>query len=162
MYNKAVISTKPLGFTWETSDPFLLCVHHADAYPKGNENMGPAASLAGRNLRQDFILKADGSNVLSNMALNLLADQDLVLENGEDEAHFLLLQGRPIGEPVVQFGPFVMNTQSEIQQAYTDYQKTQFGGWPWDRKDPVHSPSKRRFAKYADGNEEIRGNLPHY
>ena len=54
MYNTAIKSVKPLGFTWETSDPFLFCVHHADAYPKGNDEMGPAASLSGRNLGQDF------------------------------------------------------------------------------------------------------------
>jgi hypothetical protein len=49
-----VLRTKPLGFPWETDDPFLFCVHHDDAYPAGNERLGPAASLAGRNLGQDF------------------------------------------------------------------------------------------------------------
>jgi redox-sensitive bicupin YhaK (pirin superfamily) len=43
-----------LGFPWHTQDPFLFCVHHDDAYPAGNEQMGPAASLAGRELGQDF------------------------------------------------------------------------------------------------------------
>ncbi|MEO8798465.1 MAG: pirin family protein, partial [Polyangiaceae bacterium] len=43
-----------LGFPWVTVDPFLFCVHHDDAYPAGNEKLGPAASLAGRNLGQDF------------------------------------------------------------------------------------------------------------
>src|SRR3954468_12315376 len=45
---------RPLSFPWETADPFLFCVHHDDRYPAGNERMGPAASLAGRNLGQDF------------------------------------------------------------------------------------------------------------
>ena len=45
---------KKLGFPWETADPFLFCVHHDDAYPAGNELLGPAASLAGRDLGQDF------------------------------------------------------------------------------------------------------------
>ena len=44
----------PLGFPWETSDPFLFCVHHLDRYPKGNANMGPEATLAGRNIGNDF------------------------------------------------------------------------------------------------------------
>lgn len=52
--NQAIKSVKPLGFPWATQDPFLFCVHHEDFYPKGNDNMGPAASLAGRNLGQDF------------------------------------------------------------------------------------------------------------
>src|SRR5262245_4375309 len=45
---------KPLGIPWETSDPFLFCMYHNDAYPAGNEKLGPAASLAGRNIGQDF------------------------------------------------------------------------------------------------------------
>ncbi len=54
MSNSAIKSIKPLGFPWQTQDPFLFCVHHEDDYPKGNEVMGPAASLAGRQIGQDF------------------------------------------------------------------------------------------------------------
>src|SRR5687767_10432503 len=50
----AVKRTVSLGFPWQTADPFLFCVHHDDAYPVGDENLGPAASLAGRDLGQDF------------------------------------------------------------------------------------------------------------
>jgi len=38
------------------------------------------------------------------------------------ELRFLLIAGRPIGEPIVQHGPFVMNTRDEITQAFVDYQ----------------------------------------
>jgi quercetin 2,3-dioxygenase len=338
MYNKAIINIKPLGFLWDTIDPFLFCVHHLDHYPAGNDDMGPALSLAGRNLGQDFTIKdgwrmyhgrkipgfpvhphrgfetitivlegfvdhsdsagsagrygngdvqwmtagsglqhaemfpllnrdkdnplelfqiwlnlpkkskfskphykmlwAEDIPVISSTGLNgkkteitLVAgksgdlnapepapdswaadpenevaihlikmqanarwtlplgkaevrrtlyfyrgtsikiagvevesynliqvhpDQDIIIESGEKENYLLLLQGMPINEPVAQYGPFVMNTQSEIQQTIEDYRRTQFGGWPWDRDDQVHPPSFGRFAKYEDGTEEIK------
>ena len=40
-----ILRIKPLGFQWETADPFLFCVHHEDHYPKGNAQMGPVDSL---------------------------------------------------------------------------------------------------------------------
>jgi hypothetical protein len=49
-----------------------------------------------------------------------------------------------------------MNTQEEIRQAYDDFRLTRFGGWPWDRSDPVHPASQGRFAKYHDGRTEKR------
>lgn len=74
----------------------------------------------------------------------------------ESEANFLIVQGKPIHEPVAQYGPFVMNTRTEIQQAYNDYTRTRFGGWPWDSEQPVHGPEARRFSKFSDGEEESR------
>ena len=338
MYNKAIQNIRPLGFTWETRDPFLFCVHHLDTYPRANDQMGPNASLTGRNLGQDFeprdgwrmyhgmsvpgfpmhphrgfetvtvvrqgfvdhsdshgaagrygegdvqwmtagaglqhaemfpllstehentlhlfqiwlnlpkaqkfadphfkMLWSDmipivnvkdsqnrsteiiliagqigdikapppapdswaanpdnevgiwiikmaanarwtlpaasqllnrtlyffagssvnvaGSEIPVDRAIDLLVDQDLVIENGPKTGQFLLLQGRPIDEPVVQYGPFVMNTQAEIRQAFEDYRRDQFGGWPWDRSDPVHPRSTGKYARYADGREETR------
>ncbi|MEZ4446872.1 MAG: pirin family protein [Polyangiaceae bacterium] len=79
----------------------------------------------------------------------------LELINGDSDAEILLLQGRPIGEPIVKHGPFVMNTREEIERAYADYRSTQFGGWPWDRSDPVHPRGEGRFARHADGKLEM-------
>ena len=58
----------------------------------------------------------------------------------------LLLQGRPINEPIAQHGPFVMNTQQEIAQAFADYQRTEFGGWSWPRDDMIFPRDKGRFS----------------
>jgi redox-sensitive bicupin YhaK (pirin superfamily) len=338
MYNKLISNIKPLGFTWETGDPFLFCVHHLDHYPAGNDQLGPAASLEGRNLGQDFtkrdgwrmyhgervpgfpahphrgfetvtvvlegfvdhsdshgasgrygngdvqwmtagaglqhaemfpLLNQDKANplelfqiwlnlpkakkfskphykmlwaedipvyhekdsngrltevtliagsigdisapapapdswaadpgneigiwlikmeahaswtiptasfevnrtlyfykgseihmagidILPYHSVELLTDQPVIIENGGQDAFCLILQGRPINEPVVQHGPFVMNNALEIQQAFNDYRKTQFGGWPWPSHDHVHGQELRRFAKYSDGREEIK------
>ncbi len=81
---------------------------------------------------------------------------DIMLEASADDCYMLLLQGMPIAEPVIQHGPFVMNTQLEIQQAFRDYRDTHFGGWPWQKYDNVHERDKGRFAKYSSGREEIR------
>ena len=67
-----------------------------------------------------------------------------------------MLQGKPIDEPVVKYGPFVMNTEQEIQETFREYRKTQFGGWPWPNRSQVHDRNKGRFALHADGTEEIK------
>jgi redox-sensitive bicupin YhaK (pirin superfamily) len=81
----------------------------------------------------------------------------LALFNGPAASEVLVLQGRPIGEPVVQHGPFVMNSAGEIQAAFDDYQATRFGGWPWPSDDPVFPREEGRFARHADGRVERRG-----
>jgi redox-sensitive bicupin YhaK (pirin superfamily) len=90
----------------------------------------------------------------SPVAARVRSDIPLELTAGDGECELLLLQGRPIGEDVVQHGPFVMNTREEIQSAIRDYQKTRFGGWPWSSDGPVHARGDGRFAKHADGHVE--------
>lgn len=334
-----VLQTVPLGFQWPTADPFLFCVHHLDHYPAGNAEFGPQATLAGRNIGNDFepkdgwrmyhggtvpgfpehphrgfetitfarkgfidhsdsmgaaarfgrgdvqwmtagrgvvhsemfpLLSAEGDNTveLFQIWMNLPAGDKMVephftmlwgddipqhvhvdgagasttvtviagtfaglapaspppaswasrseadaaiwhvamapgatidlpaaagddtmrvlyvfegsvrvddtdagkdtgvvvdasqpapLCAGADGAEVLVLQARPIGEPVAQYGPFVMNTQEEIEQAFRDYRATGFGGWPWDRPDPVHGDDAARFARHASGRVERPG-----
>ena len=321
----------PLGFPWQTQDPFLFCVYHLDHYPEGNEEMGPDASLEGRNLGSDFVIKdgwrmyhgrkvpgfpyhphrgfetvtivnqgycdhtdslgaagrfgggdvqwmtagkgvqhsemfplinRDRANTLelfqiwlnlpkrdkltephfkmlwhedipvvdqegvqlrviagkwvneeavtpppnswasnsenevaiweikmdpgaslklpatgdsinrslylfegeevivngSQMAVNHGADlqsgSKFTIQNGNQKAGLLLLQGKPIAEPVAKYGPFVMNTQEEIQEAMREYRDTEFGGWPWPEAEYVHERNKGRFALYPDGHLE--------
>ena len=54
MTDEPVLQTVALGPQWPTLDPFLFCAHHRDDYPAGDGRFGPAASLAGRDLGQDF------------------------------------------------------------------------------------------------------------
>ena len=331
-----VLGIDRLGFPWKTTDPFLFCVHHDDAYPKGNEQLGPVASLEGRNLGNDFAIRdgfrmyhgdvvpgfprhphrgfetitvvrrglvdhsdslgataryghgdvqwmtagegivhaemfplvereADNPLELFQIWINLPArskmvkphftmlwnekipvvtktdaegrtceitlsagemdgvrapaptpdswaadpshevaiwqirmsagahleipaaspgvnrtlyvfrgagveiggqaieneravavrgDRPAVLRNGFEPSEILMLQGRPINERVAHYGPFVMNTRAELEQAFADYRRTQFGGWPWRRDDPVHEGTEGRFAKFPDGRVE--------
>lgn len=327
----SILDVLPLGFPWTTFDPFLFCAHHDDAYPEGNEAMGPAASLAGRRIGMDFdrkdgwsmyhgdvvpgfprhphrgfetvtlarrgyidhsdslgatarfgqgdvqwmtagsgivhsemfpLVRSDapnptelfqiwlnlpsadklvdpcftmlwghdlpqltlggahvglvagelvggrpppppprswaarpeaevviltirldagasltlppaspgvnrtlyffsgdsvriaGEELRERRAVRVRPDVELGIENGATETELLMLQGRPIGEPVAHHGPFVMNTMQELQQAFIDYRRSEFGGWPWTSDGPVHPRDAKRFAIHADGREE--------
>ena len=97
-----------------------------------------------------------GRAVTQHAAIEVDATRPLPLGNGPVRSELLLLQGSPIGEPVAQYGPFVMNTEEEIQQAFADYQRTRFGGWRWPGEAPVHGADPARFARHADGREERR------
>ena len=334
-----IISIKPMEFPWATQDPFLFCAHHADAYPKGNEKLGPDVSLEGRDIGQDFTIKdgwrmyhgdkvpgfpshphrgfetitlattglvdhsdsmgakgrfgegdvqwmtagsgiqhsemfpllskekenpleifqvwlnlprsskmvdphykmlwhedipivsekdqsghvseirvvsgdfkntkalkptpnswaanpendvsiwtikmesgaeltlpstefevnrtlyfhrgqelfIDGERISNYHSIQVNPHSEINLKAGEQDCYILMLQGKPLNEPVVQYGPFVMNTEAEIRQTMKDYQETQFGGWPWESNDPVHGSEKRRFAYHSDGRKEERG-----
>ncbi len=338
MHPATIKSIKPLGFQWETNNPFLFCVHHKDTYPYGNEEMGPEASLEGRSIGHDFVpkdgwrmyhgekipgfpvhphrgfetitivlegmvdhadsmgaagrygqgdvqwmtagagiqhtemfpllhrdkknplelfqiwlnlpaadkfvdpyytmlwnedipkvlhkddegkkteitlvagnlqgqeapppppdswaakrandvaimliklepgakwgmpvlppeiersvyfykgkdLTVNGESIPSYQAVHMAVSSPLEIKNGDEESYLLLLQARPVLENVVQYGPFVMNSRTEIQEAFEDFRKTEFGGWPWPRPDQVHERQKGRFAKYADGTIELR------
>ena len=67
----------------------------------------------------------------------------------KDENNILLLQAKQIKEPVVKYGPFVMNSREEIQEAFDDYNKTGFGKWSWADAGPVHG---KKYKKFAIGN----------
>jgi redox-sensitive bicupin YhaK (pirin superfamily) len=98
-------------------------------------------------------IEIDGELLTQHAALELAGCAVTLVNRGSKDAEFLLLQGKPIGEPVAQYGPFVMNTQAEIRQTVADYQRTQFGGWPWPDSGPVHGREPARFARYPDGRE---------
>ncbi|MEO0815371.1 MAG: pirin-like C-terminal cupin domain-containing protein, partial [Myxococcota bacterium] len=99
-------------------------------------------------------LSVDGHSLFVKHGVDYSTPGASVLVNGSVPAEVLVLEGKPIGEPVAHYGPFVMNTREELQQAVTDYQSTQFGGWPWESDEPVHARARGRFARHADGRVE--------
>lgn len=104
--------------------------------------------------RGDRLLVA-GQEIASSTRVIAQPERPLPLEARGERAEILLLQGRPLGEPVAHHGPFVMNTQAELQQAFRDYHRTGFGGWPWPDDAPVHPRTEGRFALHADGRRDV-------
>ncbi len=101
-------------------------------------------------------LSIEGQIIPVDRIINAKAGEKVLIKNGAEDAYLLILEGVPIQEPVVQHGPFVMNTEEEIRQTMRDFGKTQFGGWPWSEREVAHPRSKGRFALHSDGREEIR------
>jgi redox-sensitive bicupin YhaK (pirin superfamily) len=99
-------------------------------------------------------VEIEGRALTKHAAIEVVPDRPVTLAAPDAKVEVLLMQGRPIGEPVAQYGPFVMNTRAELQQAFNDYQRTQFGGWPFQANDPVHPRERGRFARHADGRVE--------
>lgn len=96
-------------------------------------------------------VKVGAEDVSGPRLIELDPTPPVELVNGDVAGEFLMLQGRPIGEPVAQYGPFVMNSQAEIAQTLQDYRRTQFGRLalarrgtgPWPRAGPLRPPSGR-------------------
>ena len=76
----------------------------------------------------------DDRQTLAQRSAGLLSGGDTIgVQAGEEGARLLLLAGKPVHEPIVQHGPFVMNTREEIEQALADYRNgtlTVSGGHP--------------------------------
>ncbi len=122
--------------------------HATFTFPKASEGINRSIYFFKGNE-----IETEGYTIPVSHEIILNAKEEFTIKNGDVESHFLMLQGKPIQEPVVKHGPFVMNSQIEIREAILEYQQTEFGGWPWPSHDNVHDPSKGRFALYPDGTE---------
>lgn len=142
--------------SWASRPDADLAIWTIKMEPGARWTLPPARPGTNRTLYffRGTTMRIAGHELARGHGAALKPDAAALLENGEVEGELLLLQGRPIGQPVAQYGPFVMNTRAEIQQAFVDYQRTQFGGWPWPVDDPVHPRDAGRFAKHADGRVE--------
>lgn len=147
---------RPAPDSWAANPGNELAIWLITVESGATWNLPAASAKVNRSLYfyEGSRLTVDGQALDTHQAIELKPEEDVILAGGPDEVRLLLLQGIPIGEPVVQYGPFVGNSQADIQQAYGDYQQTQFGGWPWPSYENVHPRESGRFAKYPDGREE--------
>lgn len=150
-------SLPPPEHSWANQQDSHVAVWVVEIKPGGHAELPAALKGLKRTL---YFYEGDSLQICDfTISQKTAADVDptqklQLLNNGANLVKVLVLQGKPIGEPVVQHGPFVMNTRQEISQAIADYQNTHFGGWPWDRSDMVHGPDKVRFGRHSNGNEE--------
>eukprot|EP00980_Cylindrotheca_fusiformis_P006103 scaffold1312_cov122-Cylindrotheca_fusiformis.AAC.2 len=131
-------NNKPPPESWAGDEANDVALVHITIQPGGKSG----TIVDGKAIKEKVSLVMDPTK---EVEIEVPADTDVAAE-------FLWMQGKPIEEPVAQYGPFVMNTQNEIRQAFMDYRQTEFGGWPWPRDDMVFPPEKKRFALF-DGKE---------
>jgi redox-sensitive bicupin YhaK (pirin superfamily) len=143
--------------SWGARPDSDLAIWSIRLEPGASWTVPKAASEATRRTLYFFRgekLKMDDRLLSTRVVAAVRSDVPLHLEAIDGECELLLLQGRPIGEPVAQHGPFVMNTRAEIEAAMADYRRTRFGGWPFSSDAPVHPREEGRFARHADGKVE--------
>ena len=150
------LAPAPPPDSWASSPESEVAIFTMKLAPGAAWTIPPASSGVLRTLYffAGDTLEVGDQRVAAPLGVRVRADRPTPLRNGDAPSEVLMLQGRPIGEPVVQHGPFVMNTPDEIRQAMLDYRRTEFGGWPWESDGPVHSREEGRFAVHVGGRKE--------
>lgn len=117
------------------------------------ENVSPTMSRFLYYYEGNSPVNLEGKEFEEGYTADLWGNQEIVVKSGNTPAKFLLLEGEPIKEPIAAYGPFVMNTRDELQEAFDDFRKTEFGGWPWGEKesDIIIDKNAGRFASYQFG-----------
>ena len=162
---EGLVPPPPPPASWASRPEADVAIWHVVMSP-GAEIELPAAAGGDAVARVLYVfagsLAVAGEDIAPSSAAVVRAGVPAPLIAGAEGAEVLMMQGRPIGEPVAQHGPFGMNNRAEIDQAFADFRLTGFGGWPWDSPDPVHGGQQeegagQRFARHADGREERPG-----
>ena len=154
----ALTPPAPTSDSWAAAHENEVAIWEVTLEPDASLTL-PAAALATTRRTLYFHtgdqIALGGHRCAGRQLIEVRAQVPLVVSNSGDlAARIMILQGVPIGEPVVAGGPFVMNSQAGIDQAHRDFKTTQFGGWPWASRGPVHERDQGRFARYP-GQTEI-------
>lgn len=152
-----VTAQAPPPNSWASRSEADVAIWHMRFDPGARWTMPAAAGADTNRIIYPFSgssITIGGEQLDAGTGALVEADGRVELVAGDSGIECIVLQGRPIGEPVARYGPFVMNTDAEIRQAFDDYRATQFGGWPWPSDDPHHDPERGRFAVHADGRVE--------
>ncbi len=145
----------PVAHSWAADPARRVRILLIDLEPGGTfelESISPTLSrqihLVDGTQLQVLASPAEQTQLSGRSGVHLAGDGTFQIRNtGTDQARVLLLEGEPILEPLVQYGPFILNTQDEISLAFQEFRQTGFGGWPWSRPDPVHGREARSFFK---------------
>jgi hypothetical protein len=149
----------PPPHSWAADPNNDVSVYFITVNPGGSFTI-PPSKIGGDSNRTTYFFEGeeasiDSTEIPAKSAVTMDASVGATItvpSSASVPALLLVLQGRPIGEPVAQHGPFVMNTREEINKAFSDYQATRFGGWPWPEDAVVFPKDKGRFA-LVDGTE---------
>jgi len=145
--------------SWASRAEADVAIWHLVLEPGARFTLPVAAS--GETVRTLYVFEGalgiDEQELETNTGALMRVDAEVEITGGAEGAEALVLQGRPIGEPVARYGPFVLNDEAGIEQAFADYRETGFGGWPWPADDPVHGREAARFARHPDGRDDRPG-----
>ncbi len=154
---RRIAALAPPADSWASEPGADVAIWIIRLEPQASLTLPPAAGARTRRTLSFFSgasLYVGAQRYDRRVVAEVRAGQPLPLRNDSDGVvEVLLLQGRPIGEPVAARGPFVMNSQQELAQAIQDYQRTGFGGWQWPDAAHTHGDSAR-YARHPDGRVE--------
>ena len=144
---------KPAPDSWAAENENEVAVWLIHIQAKGTITLPKAEKDTIRTIYfyEGSTIEISGNSIQLNHGIEVEASKEIKLSASDKDAKVLILQGKPINEPVAKYGPFVMNTDEELQNAMDEFRRTQFGGWPWRYPDNVHETNRGRFAKYPDG-----------
>ena len=155
---KGIKAAPPTPDSWAADPSHEVAILTIELDAEAEWQMPPASDKVNRTFYyyRGNQLNIEDTSIAANHLFEVDPTKALLFKNGSQKSYLLMLQGQAINEPVAQHGPFVMNTQQEIQEAFAEYRQTQFGGWPWPMQEQVHPREKGRFALHADGTEELK------